>query len=104
MEHKSQHGSGVQVSGGGHCTDTTLLFERGQQTGRFTFGRSSDMRVAGRTHYGQRPCGGQDVQHGLDQGSEVLVQPARPESGARVRRLCQRIASVADHRVSRRTR
>lgn len=104
VEHQSQHGPGVQVSGGGHRTDTAVLFERGQQTGRLAPGRGGHLRDGRHTHHGQRPCGGQDVQRRLDQRGQVPVQSARPQPGARVRRLRQRITAVADHRVSRRTR
>lgn len=58
----------------------------------------------GRAHDGQRARGHQDLQRRLDQGSEVPVQPARPEPGARVRRVCQRVAAVAHHRVPGRAR
>lgn len=104
MEHKSQHGSGVQVPGSGNRADTTVLFERGQQTGEFTFGRGGYMRNDGRPHDGQRSRGGQGVRQGLHQRSEILVQPTRPQPCARVRRLRQRVATVAHHRVPRRTR
>jgi len=104
VEHEPQHGPGVQVSGGGHRADTAVLFERGQQTRYLAPGRGGRVRDHGRAHDGQRPCSRQDVQRGLDQGGQVLVQSARPEFGARVRRVRQRVASVAHHRVPGRAR
>lgn len=92
------------MSGGGHRADTAVLFERGQQTGQLALGRSGRVRDAGRAHDGQRSRRRQDVQRGFNQGGEVLVQPARPEPGACVRRVRQRIAALVDHRISRRTR
>jgi len=78
------------VPGSGHCSDTAVLFERGQQAWWFTPGRSGRVRYDdGRPYDGQRTRGGQDLQLRLDQGSQVPVQPARPEPGTRVRRVHQ---------------
>lgn len=104
MEHQSEHGPSVQVPGGGHRADTAVLPERGQPTGQLAPGRGGRLRDDGRAHDGQRSRGREDVQRGLDQGGEVPVQPARPEPGARVRRVRQRVPAVADHRVPRRAR
>jgi len=76
------------MPGSGHCTDTAVLFERGQQVGQLAPGRGGRVRDDdGRPHDRQRTRGGKDLQCRLDQGSQVPVQPARPELGARVRRL-----------------
>lgn len=105
MEHQPQHGPGVQVPRGGDRADTAVLSERGQQARRLAPGRGGRVRDAGRAHDGQRPRGRQDVPaRGLDARGEVPVQPAGPESGARVRRVRKRVAAVAHHRVPRRAR
>jgi len=44
VEHQSQHGPSVQVPGSGHCADTAVLFERGQQAGELAPWRGGCVR------------------------------------------------------------